>query len=133
MGNVHSCDACGAFVITVGGQSMLRHSHDCPVAAETRRKHQEQEQEARAKRAAAIAERKAREEAFMLDLKELTVKHGVVIDGCGCCGSPFLDPAPPRPELGVYYDDRQLAFVHPDDERAWRNYLTWKEKHDVKH
>jgi len=28
--------------------------------------------------------------AFLADLSALTMKHGVVIAGCGCCGSPYL-------------------------------------------
>jgi hypothetical protein len=27
---------------------------------------------------------------FLTELAALTLKHGVVIAGCGCCGSPFL-------------------------------------------
>lgn len=32
------------------------------------------------------------EKAFMVGLEELTRQTGVVIGGCGCCGSPFLRP-----------------------------------------
>ena len=28
--------------------------------------------------------------AFLADLAALTQKHGIEIDGCGCCGSPYL-------------------------------------------
>ena len=28
---------------------------------------------------------------FLKELAELTIKHGVSIGGCGCCGSPGLD------------------------------------------
>lgn len=31
-------------------------------------------------------------EAFRDDLTALTKKHGIVIGGCGCCGSPFMYP-----------------------------------------
>jgi hypothetical protein len=29
--------------------------------------------------------------AFLAELAALTVKHGIKIDACGCCGSPVLD------------------------------------------
>lgn len=29
-------------------------------------------------------------EKFLLDLSSLTIKYGIVIAGCGCCGSPYL-------------------------------------------
>lgn len=28
--------------------------------------------------------------AFLKELSELSVKFGIEISGCGCCGSPFL-------------------------------------------
>jgi len=31
--------------------------------------------------------------AFLIDLGELTAKHGIKIDGCGCCDSPYLKEA----------------------------------------
>lgn len=31
-----------------------------------------------------------RREQFLKELAALTVKYGVIIDGCGCCGSPFV-------------------------------------------
>jgi|AntRauTorcE11897_2_1112592.scaffolds.fasta_scaffold00009_146 hypothetical protein len=27
---------------------------------------------------------------FLSDLQDLTDKHGFVVGGCGCCGSPYL-------------------------------------------
>jgi hypothetical protein len=30
-------------------------------------------------------------ECFLRELSELTEKHGIVICGCGCCGSPYLE------------------------------------------
>lgn len=29
-------------------------------------------------------------EAFLSDLRRISLKHGVVVSGCGCCGSPRL-------------------------------------------
>jgi hypothetical protein len=29
-------------------------------------------------------------EAFLTELTALTIKYGIEIGGCGCCGSPFL-------------------------------------------
>lgn len=33
---------------------------------------------------------KEKVKAFLIDLGKLTVKHGIKIDGCGCCDSPYL-------------------------------------------
>lgn len=27
---------------------------------------------------------------FLTELTDLSIKHGIVIEGCGCCGSPYL-------------------------------------------
>lgn len=29
-------------------------------------------------------------DSFLKELSELTQKYGIVIEGCGCCGSPYL-------------------------------------------
>jgi hypothetical protein len=29
-------------------------------------------------------------EEFLKELSELSVKHGLFIHGCGCCGSPYI-------------------------------------------
>ena len=34
--------------------------------------------------------KKIKVEKFLDGLKWLTKKHGIVIGGCGCCGSPYL-------------------------------------------
>ena len=32
----------------------------------------------------------AKRRAFVLELRDLTMRHGVAVGGCGCCESPFL-------------------------------------------
>jgi hypothetical protein len=56
---------------------------------------------------------------FLDELTELCNRYGVMITGCGCCGSPFLRKITP----GFYrlYDQgqpwygRDLRYVEPDD------------------
>lgn len=43
-----------------------------------------------------------REQQFLDGLTELTKRTGVVIAGCGCCGSPFLVDDLPVTEDGRY-------------------------------
>lgn len=31
-----------------------------------------------------------KESAFLAELTELSKKHGIIVTGCGCCGSPSL-------------------------------------------
>ena len=42
-----------------------------------------------AKRVTEITEKKAK--ALLSDLVQVYEKHGLVLNGCGCCGSPFID------------------------------------------
>ena len=60
--------------------------------------------------------------AFLRDLEALTIKHGVVIGGCGCCGSPGLFDAPQNPEAGFYRYVDYLQFIHPSDAYDWKNH-----------
>lgn len=30
-------------------------------------------------------------EVFLKELTALSIKYGIVIEGCGCCGSPYLE------------------------------------------
>lgn len=60
---------------------------------------------------------------FLLGLRELTLKWGVTIAGCGCCGSPFLceQEIVDTLEQGGYCsgsgDDENIFFVRPPSEK----------------
>lgn len=47
-----------------------------------------------------------KEAAFLVELTELTKKHGVYITGCGCCGSPSLC------DLGLSQSDSLAGYGH---------------------
>jgi hypothetical protein len=47
-------------------------------------------------------EQELKEKAFLIELTELTRKHGIQVVGCGCCGSPSLYPLQPGEEFGHY-------------------------------
>jgi hypothetical protein len=42
------------------------------------------------------------EKAFLKGLTALSKKHGVVIWGCGCCGSPLIEEADTSDPFGKY-------------------------------
>ena len=51
--------------------------------------------------------------AFLVDLRVLTIKHGVAIAGCGCCGSPYIDDK-------VDVSDPSAGYVHESgSDVAW--------------
>lgn len=59
---------------------------------------------------------------FLLGLRELTLKYGVTISGCGCCGSPFLSDIEEvdTTEYGGYAVENNgdnLRFVRPPSEQ----------------
>jgi hypothetical protein len=43
-----------------------------------------------------------RREAFAAALTKLSMKHGIIVGGCGCCGSPFLTEATDEERSGRY-------------------------------
>lgn len=47
-------------------------------------------------------------EKFLYGLTKLTLKFGVEIAGCGCCGSPFLCPTSAK--AGEYTDEGRVSF-----------------------
>jgi hypothetical protein len=53
---------------------------------------------------------------FLEDLRKITLKHGISIAGCGCCGSPFIDPITDKD-----------GFYEINDQGEW---LIWETKHD---
>lgn len=59
----------------------------------------------------------ARRLAFLLELRELTRKHGISIGGCGCCGSPWLDEeADVKDERAGYTEETgELRWLVPGD------------------
>lgn len=62
--------------------------------------------------------------AFLLGLTELTKRHRIGIQGCGCCGSPALVTIETSKESGYRIGDEcdQLTWVDPSDSFTWREY-----------
>lgn len=54
-------------------------------------------------------------ECFLIGLAELTEKHGIVICGCGCCGSPYLEERKMTVETVVaenlQYDEKTKKYL----------------------
>ena len=49
-------------------------------------------------------------QAFMAGLEALTREHRVEIRGCGCCGSPYLNPLEDGEVDGAYAVERDGPF-----------------------
>ena len=74
------------------------------------------------------------EEAFLLELTDLTRKYGIAIAGCGCCGSPYLhrvkttDPragygyAGPLMRLDVEGSMDNIRWLSPASGHEWERY-----------
>ena len=60
------------------------------------------------------------ERAFILELRELTMKHGIVVNACGCCGSPWLEKVTVDVQAGYAYGETTpLTWLTPAD----KNYI----------
>ena len=59
-----------------------------------------------------------RQKQFLIELRELTIKHGISVGGCGCCGSPYLEmDADVSYEKSGYIHDNggEIDWITPDD------------------
>ena len=65
--------------------------------------------------------------AFMIGLTKLTKETGVVIGGCGCCGSPYVsvtdakDIDDARAAYGYGYAG-EVAWLTPTKEDSWESF-----------
>ena len=59
------------------------------------------------------------ETAFLVGLAELTRKTGISVDGCGCCGSPFLVKVDITSDESGYSFDDQVVWTDPSDDYNW--------------
>lgn len=52
-------------------------------------------------------------EQFMNELSLLTQKYGIAIDGCGCCGSPYVYDMATKETLveAIYYDEEKQQYI----------------------
>jgi hypothetical protein len=72
--------------------------------------------------------RAEKEREFLIGLTELTRRTGVVIGGCGCCGSPFIDEVKHTatvddPLAGYGYGfSGGVHWISPTDNYDWENY-----------
>ena len=67
----------------------------------------------------------AKEKAFLIGLERLTRETGIVISGCGCCGSPTLNEVSELPsEAGYAYGvgSCDVAWVTPKVASDWERY-----------
>jgi hypothetical protein len=68
-----------------------------------------------------------KEKQFIIGLEKLSRKTGVIVEGCGCCGSPSLrtlDISDMPPEAGYAFGAGmcEVAWLSPSDKAVWENY-----------
>jgi hypothetical protein len=66
--------------------------------------------------------------AFLIELSELSRKHGLLIGGCGCCGSPYIMRKEDNQEPSGYltYNSGDLSWISPRKETDWQTFLRHK-------
>jgi len=66
-----------------------------------------------------------KEKEFLLGLEQLTRKTGIVIGGCGCCSSPFLEELDEEPEEEDGYGEgyaKEVHWISKADEYDWNEF-----------
>ena len=66
-----------------------------------------------------------KEKEFIKGLEKLTRETGIVIGGCGCCGSPYLDVAEITSDDAGYAqkpEEGEIGWIDPSDAYDWLNY-----------
>ena len=59
-----------------------------------------------------------KERAFLLELTALSRKHNIVIGGCGCCGSPWIDKEDcSNPAAGYGSGNCDVEWLSPGDDQ----------------
>ena len=63
-------------------------------------------------------------ELFLKELAELTKKYGLVIGGCGCCGSPWIEDLEQKNYINnLRYNDEKQEYFMEGDTSIWRDIL----------
>jgi hypothetical protein len=65
-----------------------------------------------------------KEAEFLRGLRELTLRTGISIGGCGCCSSPYLSHLKPEEitETSGYTHNGEVAWLSPADSLRWDQY-----------
>lgn len=73
------------------------------------------------------------ERKFYIGLEKLTRETGVIISGCGCCASPYLEEIkrPIDERAGYAWGFSDVQWIDPNDEYNWREYKDNLVKDDV--